>query len=170
MFLNKILKIYSEVRTKYFTYCAKVALESFGTKLRVNSKCHFGRKTSVKNNCHFNGTVVNGVGRLLIGNHFHSGTEILIITSSHNYKSEKLLPYDHSEIIGDVIIGDCVWLGSRVILLPGTKLGDGVVVQAGSVVHGKIPDCAVIGGNPAKILFYRNKSSFEKLYKENMFL
>lgn len=49
-------------------------------------------------------------------------------------------------------IGHDVWLGGRVTVLPGTRIGSGAVVSAGSVVSGDVPPNAVVAGNPARVL------------------
>jgi len=49
-------------------------------------------------------------------------------------------------------IGDDVWLGARVVVLPGTVIGAGAVVSAGSVVSGVVPPRAIVSGNPARVL------------------
>jgi acetyltransferase-like isoleucine patch superfamily enzyme len=51
-----------------------------------------------------------------------------------------------------VIIGDGVWLGSNVLVLPGVTIGKGSVVAAGSVVSRDIPSGVLAAGNPAKII------------------
>ncbi|HGY9068070.1 TPA: DapH/DapD/GlmU-related protein, partial [Escherichia coli] len=51
-----------------------------------------------------------------------------------------------------VVIGQRVWLGENVTVLPGTIIGNGVVVGANSVVRGSIPENTVIAGVPAKII------------------
>lgn len=48
-----------------------------------------------------------------------------------------------------------IWIGENVILLGGTHIENGVVVAAGSVVHGKLMSYGVYGGNPAKLLYFR---------------
>ena len=55
-----------------------------------------------------------------------------------------------------VIIGDGVWIGTSVIVLKGVKIGKGAVVAAGSVVTKDVPEYAVVAGNPARVLKYRN--------------
>ena len=145
----------------------KVAQE-IGEDFACNNYSTVNSKTFIKNHVNFNGMRVQGGGKVIFGNNFHSGEECLIITSNHNYEGD-LIPYDSKYISKDVIIGDCVWLGSRVTILPGTEIGNGVIVQAGAVVKGKIPPCAIIGGNPAKVFKYRNIENFEKLYKEGKF-
>lgn len=55
----------------------------------------------------------------------------------------------------EVVVGNGVWLGDSVIILPGVKIGDGAVIGAGSVVTKDIPPYAVAAGNPARVLRYR---------------
>jgi acetyltransferase-like isoleucine patch superfamily enzyme len=52
----------------------------------------------------------------------------------------------------DILIGDDVWIGANTIILPGTIIGKGSAVIAGSVVRGEWPEKCLIGGNPAKLL------------------
>lgn len=61
----------------------------------------------------------------------------------------------HPATKGDVIIGNDVWISSHVIIMSGVKIGNGAVVACGSVVVKNVPDYAIVGGNPAKIIRYR---------------
>lgn len=58
-----------------------------------------------------------------------------------------------------VIIGDDVWLGHGAIVLSGVTVGTGAIVAAGSVVVSDVPPCAIVGGNPARIVRMRFPSS-----------
>lgn len=60
------------------------------------------------------------------------------------------LPYK-----GDTIIANDVWVGYDATILPGVKIGNGAIIAAKSVVTKDVPDYAVVGGNPAKIIKYR---------------
>jgi acetyltransferase-like isoleucine patch superfamily enzyme len=146
----------------------KVARHGLG--FTVNFPCMFTTNTEIGNYCHFNGMKVRGIGRLTIGNYFHSGDEILILTQNHNYRNPQCLPYDHVDIPLDVTIGDYVWLGSRVTILPGVVLGDGCIVQAGAVVSGKFPPNAILGGNPAVVFRYRDADVVQRLVDQKQFL
>ena len=54
-----------------------------------------------------------------------------------------------------IIIGNDVWIGSRVSILEGVEIGDGAIIAAGAVVTKKVPPYAIVGGVPAHIIKYR---------------
>lgn len=56
------------------------------------------------------------------------------------------------EKVRPVVIEDDVWVGSNCILLPGTRIGEGSVISAGSVVRGTIPPYSLVAGNPAQVV------------------
>lgn len=124
--------------------------------------------TILGHNPNFNGLEIHGRGAVTFGDNFHSGVDCLIITQNHNYKGEAL-PYDSTVIVKDVVIGDNVWLGDRVIILGGAKIGEGAIIQAGSVVVKDIPPLALAGGHPAMPFAYRDKEHYEKLKAEKKF-
>ena len=57
----------------------------------------------------------------------------------------------------------------NVLILPGTHIGEGAIIQAGSVVHGYIPALAIAGGNPAKVFSWRDRKHYEVLKKSGRF-
>ena len=143
-------------------------VKSFGKCLRVNGPSSMNRNTVLGDYCNFNGMQISGSGNCTIGNYFHSGRDCCILTENHNYEGDEI-PYDSTYVTKDVKIGDFVWLGIRVIILPGTEIGEGAIIQAGSVVHGKIPPYAIAGGNPAVVFKYRDQEHFKKLKKMKRF-
>ena len=67
---------------------------------------------------------------------------------------------------GPVIIGNDVWVGDRVTILSGVKIGDGAIIAAGSIVTDDVPPYTVVGGIPAKIIKKRfSDSQIKKLLK-----
>jgi len=54
--------------------------------------------------------------------------------------------------LGKIIVGDNTYIGQNCIILPGSRIGSGCVIGAGTVVRGKIPDNSLVIGNPCKIL------------------
>lgn len=155
-------------RLKIRTLKARFIVSECGTNLFIGGPCYFTKNVKIGNSCNFNGFRVQGVGRLIIGDYFHSGIECMAITSNHNYEGNSI-PYDTTHICKTIKIGDFVWLGNRVIILPGVNIGNGAVIAAGSVVTKDVPDYAVVGGNPARIIKYRNIEHFEQLRKEKKY-
>lgn len=152
------------------TFYAKNKLARYGSGLTVNYPCFFTRYTYVGEDCHFNGIKIVGDGECNIGDHFHSGSDILIITQNHNYYSPNALPYDQKDNLGSVRIGKAVWIGSRVTILPKSIIEDGAIIQAGAVVSGTVQRGAVYGGNPARLIKYRDMSKFEELMVNNRYV
>jgi acetyltransferase-like isoleucine patch superfamily enzyme len=158
------MKFIKKLMTKIFTYLACQNLYSYKSKPTVNFYSKFTKETSIGESCHFNGMLVQGAGEVIIGDNFHSGKECLILTQNHNHEGE-ILPYDNTYICKKTVIGNNVWFGHRVIVLPGVTIGEGVIVQAGAVVSKDIPPCAIVGGNPAKAFKYRDTEHYERLKK-----
>ena len=65
-----------------------------------------------------------------------------------------------------VVVDDYVWIGSDVIISGNVHIEEGAIVAIGSVVVKDVPRCAIVGGNPAKIIKYRDIEHFEKLKNE----
>lgn len=166
--LRKIKFYLHKVKKKYYTKRVKIQAQSVGKRLIVNHKSSVTKTTIIGDYVNFNGMVVNGIGNVRIGNYFHSGVDCLIISSNHNYKGDSI-PYDREHIKKEVIIGDFVWMGSKVIILGNVKIGDGAIIQAGSVVTKDIPKYGIAGGNPAKVFMSRDKEHFEKLRSKGQF-
>lgn len=137
--------------------------------LRVNGPSSVTKNTFLGSNVHFNGLVVSGGGKVTIGDNFHSGPDCLFICQNHNFDNGGAIPYDSTYIHKDIEIGSNVWLGSRVIVLGGVKIGEGAIIQAGSCVVSDIPPYAIAGGHPAKVFSQRNVEHYEKLKAEGKF-
>lgn len=156
------------VRRPLATAIARALAIKCGKNLLVNGNSTFRGKVYFGDNCNFNGMTVIGNGEVHFGNYFHSGTECMIVTENHNYEGERI-PYDTTYVQKKVEIGDCVWFGNRVMVVGNVKIGNGAIIAAGSVVVKDVPDCAIVGGNPAKVIKYRNIDHYNELAEKKMF-
>lgn len=96
-------------------------------------------------------------GELHIGDNSFMGPDVTIWTTNHAFdRTDVPIRKQGNRPLAAVWIGDDVWIGTRVILLPGVRIGNHVVVAAGAVVTKSVPDWAVVGGNPARVLKFRN--------------
>jgi acetyltransferase-like isoleucine patch superfamily enzyme len=92
-------------------------------------------------------------GGLTIGNHVAIGHATSILTGNHGFADPKA-PIKYQAVkLAPVTIGDDVWIGARVTILPGVSIARGTVVAAGSVVTRSVeqPDM-IVGGVPARII------------------
>jgi len=166
-FLIKIKKLcnyaYGSLLTLFFNFWIK----DHGKGLRVNSKCLIPRSTKLGNNCNFNGIRIEG-GGVSIGNNFHSGRNILIITEFHNYEGD-LIPYDNTFYYKKVVIADNVWIGHNVIICGNINIGEGAIIAAGAVVVKDVAPFSIVGGNPAKEIKKRNIEHYCDLKEKKKF-
>lgn len=161
--------LYRNLLRKYYAFCVRKKVISCGDNLFIGGKCSFGRNTIIGNHCSFNGIIcLPGGGGIKIGNYFHSGIECMMIAENHNYQGEAI-PYDDTYISKEITIGDFVWFGNRVLVCGNVTIGEGAIIAAGSVVTKDVPSLAIVGGNPAKIIKYRDESHFQKLKKEGKY-
>lgn len=156
---KKLHKLYSKMKKvgKNIHICRNYSISSLGN-IELGSHIWIGENFYAK-----------GEGGIKIGSGTIISRNVEIWTSNHNYDSLDLMtiPYDKRFIYKPVYIEENVWIGSRVIILPGIKIGEGSVIGAGAVVSKDIPPYAVVGGNPAKVLKYRNIEIYDNLKKKN---
>ncbi len=105
-----------------------------------------GDNSGVGINC----IVANGV---TIGDNVMMGQDCIIYTTNHNFSSTEIPMCEQGMTKRrPVTIGNDVWIGARVIILPGVTIGNGAVIGAGSIVTKDVPDYVVAAGNPAKVI------------------
>jgi len=97
------------------------------------------------------GTCLTGDGTVTIGRHVMMGFECMLITETPDCTDDG----SGGAVAKDILIDDHVWLGHRVIILPGVRVGKHAIVGAGSIVTEDVPDYAIAAGAPAKVLKYR---------------
>jgi len=165
--LKKLLK---QAMRFLYTKLACLNIGSFKSRPYVNFYSRFTKQTHLGKNCHFNGLTIRGKGLVSIGDNFHSGKSCLFINTNHQYENANALPYDTTARIDKkIIIEDNVWLGDKVLVLGGVTIGEGAIIQAGSVVSKSIEKFAIAGGNPAVQFKSRDVAHYQQLKKENKF-
>ncbi|OMH83896.1 putative acetyltransferase [Zancudomyces culisetae] len=123
------------------------------TYIERNVYFDYGINTHVGKRFYANANVVIlDCARVDIGDNVMFGPAVQIYTASHPLDPETR--NSGAEFAKPVRIGNSVWIGGGAIILPGVTLGDNVIVGAGSVVTKDVPDNAIVGGNPAKIIKY----------------
>jgi maltose O-acetyltransferase len=137
--------------------------KSLSTKFVNARNISIGDYTQIGPRC-----LVDGTGGVSFGKGCILAPEVVIYSRTHNFNSDlNALPFDDVTITNEVAIGNYVWIGLRAIILPGVSIGDGAVIGAGAVVSKDVASCAVVVGNPAKAVRYRDLVSFAKLASED---
>lgn len=167
--LGPIYRISRKVQRALWSKRVKKRAGSYGTGLKANYRTDVTGKTFLGNNVNFNGMRITGSGKVSIGDNFHSGSGCQIITSFHDYDNDEYIPYGTHMINKDVVIEDNVWLGNNVIVLGGVYIGEGAIIQAGSVVCKDVPKYSIAGGHPAIPFKMRDVEHYERLKAEGKF-
>lgn len=115
-------------------------------------------KLIIKNNVSITDRcIISAANRIEIGNGCLLGRDTFITDNSHgeNISINELNISPHERNIfskGPVIIGDNVWTGKNVCIMPNVKIGNGAIIGANSVVTHNIPPYSVAVGSPAKVI------------------
>jgi len=134
-----------------------------GPGTRLEGKIEIGNQTSL-------------VGMTLIQGDVKIGDNVVIASHcavrgiNHDYDVCNALPYGTDYVMRKIIIEDNVWIGSNVKIIPGVHIGEGAIVGMGAVLTKNVPPCAVVAGNPAKVVKYRNIEQYERLKTEKKYL
>lgn len=124
------------------------------------SNIEIGRDTIVGDNA-----FLDGRAKLKIGSHVDIASNVMIYNSEHDLSSE-----DFVARVEPVEIKDYVFIGPRAIIMPGVTIGRGAVVAGGAVVTTDVPDFAIVGGVPAKVIGERkNKEPNYRLGRARLF-
>ena len=92
------------------------------------------------------------IGPVCIGSHVNLAQGITVTALNHHFSDTQRRIDEQGVTTRPVIISDDVWIGANAVVLPGVTIGRHAVVAAGAVVTKDVPDYAVVGGVPAKII------------------
>jgi maltose O-acetyltransferase len=129
------------------TFADRVRLD--GTTVRLEFVTSPGACLSIGYDTYINyGTNISATSSVTIGDHCAIGQYSIIMDNDyHNPKDHR--EFGHSQ---PIVIEDDVWIGARVIVLKGSRIGQGSVIGANSVVNGEIPPGSLAAGSPARVL------------------
>lgn len=136
------------------SWIASKCLDAAGGKNNIESGAYFGSGKGITLG------VNSGLGvncqiqpPCEIGDNVLMGPDVVILTLNHEYSDiHKPIGWQGMRPRKKVTIGNDVWLGQRVMIMPGVAIGDGSIVAAGAVVTKDIPPYSIVGGVPAKVL------------------
>lgn len=133
---------------------AKKMLKSCGRHVNVENQCYIGSGKRIEvgdysgigQRCYLQGDIK-------IGNYVMMAPEVMILTENHRFEdSSRLMRFEGNQEAQPVTIEDDVWIGTRVIILPGVTIGRGSILGAGSVVTKDVEPYSIVAGNPARLV------------------
>lgn len=154
---REAMRITVELNNTYHTHEEIIALiseltghevdASFNMFLPFYTDCgkniHFGKRVFVNSGCRF-----QDQGGIYIGDDVLVGHNCVIATLNHALDPDRradMLP-------APVKIGNKVWIGANVTILPGVSIGEGAVLAAGAVVNKDVPARTIVAGVPARVI------------------
>lgn len=113
--------------------------------------CDYGWNIEVGENFFANyNLIILDVAKVTIGKNVQIPSNVSIYTAGHPiHPDTRNTGYEYGI---PIMIGDNVWIGGNVVILPGVTIGDNVVIGAGSVVSKDIADNKIVIGNPCKVV------------------
>ena len=177
IFIGKKVKLYEKKdltigeKTKIYDYSKIDSLSSdgviVGSRVVLGEKTiiectgtlsHIGKGIKIGDNSTFGAECFFGAaGGIEIGNDVIAGQYIRFHSENHKFNDLSQLIRKQGVTHKGIRIGNNCWIGSGAVFLDGVTVGDGCVIAANAVVTKSFQENSIIGGNPAKILYYRGK-------------
>jgi acetyltransferase-like isoleucine patch superfamily enzyme len=144
------------ILTRAVFYHAYLKRSSLDLVILPGSQIAHPHKVEIGSHCSISAdTLIDGVGGIEIGDWTGIGPQVFIHSANHNYNDLQTPFLEQGWTFKPVKIGADVWIAAQVMVMPGTEIGDGSVIIAGSVVSGVIKARSVVGGNPGRVVALR---------------
>jgi maltose O-acetyltransferase len=138
----------------------KVIMKKIGNNVWIAQGAHFGDGSTVEigNNSGLGKNCI--VTHAVIGQNVLMGPDFLYIPVNHAFGDTNIpIKYQGKTVPETLVVDDNVWIGARVLVLPGVTIGHDAIIGAGSVVTKDVPPFVIVAGNPARIIKYRKTNS-----------
>ena len=151
--------IFGKLSKKLRAFAAKGFVRKCGKNVNIEHGAVISSKLSIGDNSGVGIDCVCG-GELIIGNDVMMGPECVFFSSQHKFDDPDIpMCLQGFAEPKACVIGDDVWIGRRVMVMPGVHIGNHCIIGAGSIVTKDVPDWAIAAGSPAVVKKYRNRNS-----------
>ena len=142
-----------------------IKLGKLGLNVRFGGKSQFCNSHNIEIGSNVfigDGGYFNANSPICIGDGTMIGPHVFCYAGTHNYDSADLnaVPFDDRYIEGPVIIEENAWIAGNVSIAPGSHIGKGAVIGMGCTVAGEIPSYAVVVGDKAHVIKYRDAQRY----------
>lgn len=131
-----------------------------GTNIHPTTIIREGQYVTIGEHCLINHNNViqagkSASGSITIGNYVHTGTNVVMLGFNHGFYTRDIPTKEQDYLDAPIVIGDDVWIGTGAVILAGVTIGRGAIIAAGAVVNKDMPEYAIVGGIPAKVIKMR---------------
>lgn len=133
--------------------CGQRVLIFPGCQLHWLERCSIGENVTIHDFCY-----LDACGGLTIGNDVRMAHNCSLISGQHDYGVSGKTVIESGYSTSPIVVGDDVWFGVGVVVLPGVTIGAGAVIGANSVVTDDVPANTIVAGAPARVI----KNRFEE--------
>lgn len=139
---------------KFRYLLARNTFKKCGKNVNLENKAYFGSGSNLEIGDNSGiGTRCELYGKVIIGKDVMMAPEVIILTRNHKFsRTDVPMRLQGMNKEKKVIIGDDVWIGTRVIIMPGVRIGKGSIIAAGSIVTKNVLPYSIVGGVPAKLI------------------
>lgn len=132
------------------------------TNIHPTTIIRYGQNVKIGDNCLINHNNLLQPGKgpngsITIGNCVHTGVNVMFMAFNHGFYTTEIPTKEQDYMDAPIVVEDDVWIGGGSIILAGVTIGKGAIIGAGAVVNKDVPEYAIVGGVPAKVLKYRNQ-------------
>ena len=124
------------------------------THIRMPWRLTCGRQVSIGRGCQL--TCTEGI---TLGDDVLLGPGVLLVSNNHEWTDPDRHIRDQGLRGAPIVVGDDVWIGANVVVLPGVTIGEGAVVAAGSIVRDDVDPYTVVAGAPARAVSRRGDAT-----------
>ena len=149
-------EILGEPSKRFRAFLAKMLITYCGENVNIESHTYFNPELEIGDNSGI-GMYSEMHGAIRIGKNVMMGHYCLFYSRNHAHSRTDIPMINQGfEEVRPVVIGNDVWIGSRVTILPGVNVGDGCIIAAGAVVTKSAPPYSIVAGNPARVVKQRS--------------
>lgn len=137
-------------------YCVRGMLSKVGEDVNVERMADIASNKLKIGNHSGIGVRAYLQGDITIGDYVMMAPDVSIFTTNHNTERTDIpMCQQGNAAEKPVVIGNDVWIGTRATIMGGVTVGDHSIIAAGAVVTKNVPEYAIVGGVPAKVIKYR---------------
>ena len=141
-------------------FACKRLFRKMGENVNIEQNAYFGSGANIEIGDRSGIGINSNIVAANIGKNVMMGQDFIYIAQNHAFdRTDIPMIQQGCDVCQPLVVEDDVWIGARVTVLPGVRLGAGSIIGAGSVVTKDVPPYAIVAGNPARLIRHRGEEA-----------